>query len=85
MLQILCSSVSVRLLARAKLIFLKEQPDDFFSVGNPDVQHHTSSTITVIGGSKLTVIYETMRMHTHCDMNYQIWITCIIFIVIYDI
>ena len=39
MLQILCSSVrsSVRgeLLARANLIFLREQPDDFFSVGNP--------------------------------------------------
>ena len=30
MLQILCSSVRVKLLARAKLIFLREQPDDFF-------------------------------------------------------
>ena len=38
MLQILCSSVRVKLLARAKLIFLREQPDDFFSVGNPDVE-----------------------------------------------
>ena len=37
MLQILCSSVRVKLLARAKLIFLREQPDDFFSVGNPVV------------------------------------------------
>ena len=36
MLQILCSSVKVKLLARAKLIFLREQPDDFFSVGNPE-------------------------------------------------
>ena len=36
MLQILCSSVRAKLLARAKLIFLREQPDDFFSVGNPD-------------------------------------------------
>ena len=35
MLQILCSSVRVKLLARAKLLFLREQPDDFFSVGNP--------------------------------------------------
>ena len=35
MLQILCSSLRVKLLARAKLIFLGEQPDDFFSVGNP--------------------------------------------------
>ena len=35
MLQILCSSVRVKLLARAKFIFLREQPDDFFSVGNP--------------------------------------------------
>ena len=29
-LQILCSSVRVKLLARVKLIFLREQPDDFF-------------------------------------------------------
>ena len=34
MLQIVYSSVRVRLLARAKLIFLRE-PDDFFSMGNP--------------------------------------------------
>ena len=37
MLQMLCSSVRVKLLARAKLIFLREQPDDFFPVGNPDL------------------------------------------------
>ena len=30
MLQILCSSVRVKLLARLELIFLREQPDDFF-------------------------------------------------------
>ena len=35
MLQILCSSVRVKLLARAKLIFLGEQPDDFFFCGEP--------------------------------------------------
>ena len=35
MLQILCSSVRVKLLARAKLIFLREQPDDFFFCGEP--------------------------------------------------
>ena len=35
MLQILYSSVRVRL-TRAMLIFLREQPDDFFSVGNPE-------------------------------------------------
>ena len=35
MLQIVCSSVRVKLLARAKLIFLREQPHAFFSVGNP--------------------------------------------------
>ena len=35
MLQILGSSVSVKLLARAKLIFQKEQPDDFFFCGEP--------------------------------------------------
>ena len=39
MLQILCSSVRVELPTLAKLIFLKEQPDDFFSVGNPDYIH----------------------------------------------
>ena len=36
MQQILCSSVRVKLLARAKLIFLREQPDDFFSVDNSE-------------------------------------------------
>ena len=36
MLQILCSSVRVKLLARAKLRFLREQPDDFFFCGDPD-------------------------------------------------
>ena len=35
MLQILCSSVRVKLLARAKVIFLREQPDDFFFCGEP--------------------------------------------------
>ena len=33
MRQILCSSVRVKLLARSKLIFLREQPDDFFLWG----------------------------------------------------
>ena len=35
MLQILCSSVWVKLLARAELIFLGEQPDDFFFCEEP--------------------------------------------------
>ena len=35
MLKILCSSVRVRLLTRAKLIFLREQPDDFFFCVEP--------------------------------------------------
>ena len=35
MLQILCSSVRVKLLARAKLIFLRERPDDFLFCGEP--------------------------------------------------
>ena len=34
LLHILCSGVRVKLLARAKVIFLRE-PDDFFFVGNP--------------------------------------------------
>ena len=33
MLPILYSSVRVKLLARAKLIFLREQPDDYFFCG----------------------------------------------------
>ena len=33
MLQILCSSVRVKLLAHAKLIFLREEPDDFSFCG----------------------------------------------------
>ena len=40
MLQILCSSVRVKLLPRDKLGFLREQLDDFFSVGNSANLHH---------------------------------------------
>ena len=38
--RIVCSSVRVKLHARAKLIFLREQPDDFFSVGNPVIGYN---------------------------------------------
>ena len=40
MLQILCSSVSVKLLVRAKLRFLREQPDDCFFCGEPCYSVH---------------------------------------------
>ena len=45
MLQILCSSVRAKLHVLAKLIFLGEQRDDFFSVGNPG---YTSCSFTWI-------------------------------------
>ena len=40
MLEIVSSSVRVKLLARVRLIFLREQPDDFFSVENPELYNY---------------------------------------------
>ena len=49
MLQNLCNSVRVKLLTRAKLIYLRKQPDDFFSVGNPEYHvFHANNTMTIL-------------------------------------
>ena len=56
MLQILFSSVRVKLLARATLIFLREKPDDYF-VGNPV----TCSVKTVECGQMFILACQQLR------------------------
>ena len=60
MLQILFSSVKVKLLARAKLIFLREQPDFFFFCGEP--WFHVIS-------DKNIEVFETVLLAVVPDLN----------------
>ena len=59
MLQVLCSSVRVKLLARAKLIFLREQPDDFFFCGEPWPMQKLATLLT-----QLTILQPSVSPHS---------------------
>ena len=79
MLQILCSSVRVKLLACAKLIFLREQPDDFFFCGEPWSSQSILDRFSC--NSKclfMTLLYNMYKGDRHSPANYRpISLTCV--------
>ena len=73
MLQILCSSVAcvrVKLLARAiKLIFLREQPNDFFLWGTLGVQDGRRRIVKLLGNILPQFFFAIFRFHLPDDQQ----------------